>query len=95
MQNKRDLVFNKVIAKAHSLGIFDILGLYQDSLLSSVWLMMTFLGMRLSLKGPWQKMSWHLSTIREMRTSMARLTVFFPSMQSLTIFPQYSHSKAR
>jgi hypothetical protein len=30
MQNKRDLVFNKIIAKAHSLGIFDILGLYQD-----------------------------------------------------------------
>jgi hypothetical protein len=30
MQNKRDPVFNKVIAKAHSLGIFDILGLYQN-----------------------------------------------------------------
>jgi hypothetical protein len=30
MQNKCDLVFNKIIAKAHSLGIFDILGLYQD-----------------------------------------------------------------
>jgi hypothetical protein len=30
MQQKRDLVFNKVIAKTHSLGIFDILGMYQD-----------------------------------------------------------------
>jgi hypothetical protein len=30
MQNKRDPVFNTVIAKAHSLGIFDILSLYQD-----------------------------------------------------------------
>jgi hypothetical protein len=30
MQNKCDLVFNKIIAKAHSLGIFDILDLYQD-----------------------------------------------------------------
>jgi hypothetical protein len=30
MQNKRDPVFNKVISKAHSLVIFDILGLYQD-----------------------------------------------------------------
>jgi hypothetical protein len=30
MQNKGNPVFNKVIAKAHSLGIFDILGLYQD-----------------------------------------------------------------
>jgi hypothetical protein len=30
MQQKRDPVFNKVIAKVHSLGIFDILGMYQD-----------------------------------------------------------------
>jgi hypothetical protein len=30
MQQKCDPVFNKVIAKAHSLGIFDILGMYQD-----------------------------------------------------------------
>jgi hypothetical protein len=30
MQQKRDLVFNKVIAKAQSLGIFDIIGMYQD-----------------------------------------------------------------
>jgi hypothetical protein len=30
MQNKRDLVFNKIIAKAHSLGIFYILDMYQD-----------------------------------------------------------------
>jgi hypothetical protein len=30
MQNKRDPMFNKIIAKAHSLGIFDILVLYQD-----------------------------------------------------------------
>jgi hypothetical protein len=30
MQNKRDPVFNKVITKAHSLGIFDILGMYQE-----------------------------------------------------------------
>jgi hypothetical protein len=30
MQNKHDPVFNKVIAKAHSLGIFDIHDLYQD-----------------------------------------------------------------
>jgi hypothetical protein len=30
MQNKHDPVFNKVISKAHSLVIFDILGLYQD-----------------------------------------------------------------
>jgi hypothetical protein len=30
MQNKCDPVFNKIIAKAHFLGIFDILGLYQD-----------------------------------------------------------------
>jgi hypothetical protein len=31
MQNKRDPVFNKVIAKAHSLEIFGILGMYQES----------------------------------------------------------------
>jgi hypothetical protein len=30
MQQKRDPVFNKIIAKSHSLGIFHILGLYQD-----------------------------------------------------------------
>jgi hypothetical protein len=30
MQQKCDPVFNKIIAKAHSLGIFDILGMYQD-----------------------------------------------------------------
>jgi hypothetical protein len=30
MQNKHDPVFNKVIAKAQSLGIFDILGMYQE-----------------------------------------------------------------
>jgi hypothetical protein len=30
MQNKHDPVFNKVIAKAHSLGTFDIPSLYQD-----------------------------------------------------------------
>jgi hypothetical protein len=30
MQQKRDPVFNKVIAKAQSLGIFHILGMYQD-----------------------------------------------------------------
>jgi hypothetical protein len=30
MQQKCDLVFNKVIAKAHSLGIFDIPHMYQD-----------------------------------------------------------------
>jgi hypothetical protein len=27
---QKDPVFNKVIAKAHSLGIFDILGMYQE-----------------------------------------------------------------
>jgi hypothetical protein len=30
MQNKRDPVLNKVITKAHSLGIFDFLGMYQE-----------------------------------------------------------------
>jgi hypothetical protein len=30
MQQKRDLVFNRVIAKAQKLGIFDMLGMYQD-----------------------------------------------------------------
>jgi hypothetical protein len=30
MQQKRDLVFNKVIAKAQSLGFFDIIGMCQD-----------------------------------------------------------------
>jgi hypothetical protein len=30
MQNKCDPVFKKVITKAHSLGIFDILGMYQE-----------------------------------------------------------------
>jgi hypothetical protein len=29
MQQKRDLVFNKVSAKADTLDIFDILGMYQ------------------------------------------------------------------
>jgi hypothetical protein len=30
MQQKRDLVFNKVITKVQTLGIFDMLGMYQD-----------------------------------------------------------------
>jgi hypothetical protein len=30
MQNKHDLVFHRVIAKAQRLGIYDILGMYQD-----------------------------------------------------------------
>jgi hypothetical protein len=30
MQQKCDPMFNKIIAKAHPLGIFDILGMYQD-----------------------------------------------------------------
>jgi hypothetical protein len=30
MQQKCDPVFNKIITKAHSLGIFDILAMYQD-----------------------------------------------------------------
>jgi hypothetical protein len=30
MQNKRDPVFHRVISKAQRLGIYDILGMYQD-----------------------------------------------------------------
>jgi hypothetical protein len=30
MQDKWDPMFNRVIAKAHELGIFDMIGMWQD-----------------------------------------------------------------